>query len=431
MDSPTEAYIAIHNAFDPFQPIPPDKLDIWFVERPRSPLGALLTDLDPRKLPKQIIFVGHPFTGKSTELTKLAAELADRFDYFVVRINLEQNLDVETANPVEVIFLLGAAIYKVAHVQLEEKPEREHLEALKQGLETLVRTETDNEDFTVNLGDLLSDLVCFGAGLVAGSAGERVAQAATRPFRFISGTDVEVVRRLEVEPRVEQMLEHLNDLVEDVELKAERPMALIVDGLDKVRDEDVIALNFADKKFLADLPCRVVYTAPIWVYYSPRFAGVRGRFPVREFPNVKLHKQGNREQRDEAGYQAMREVVYRRLRALDLEPDEILDPTALDMLIKNSGGIMRDLIRMVREATTNAEIAGKGQIDQDAAEKAVVDWRRQYDAQLTPRYRKVLQKVEQTHQRTDDEECDELLQGNFILSYLDGIVWYDVHSILW
>lgn len=431
MAKTNQFWIAIHNAFDPFEPVPPDKLDAWFVERPRSPLGALLTDLHPEKLPKRVILVGHPFSGKSTELTKLAAELAAQFDYFVVRINLEQNLDVERANPVEVIFLMGAAIYKVAQAELEAEPERQHLEALKQGLETLVQTHTANKDFTVNLGELLGDLVCFGAGLLGGPPAERVAQAAIRPFRFISGTDVEVVRKLEVEPRVEAMVEHVNDLIEDVQLKAGRPLALIVDGLDKPRDEDIIALNFADKKFLADLACRVVYAAPMWVYYRPRFAGVRGRFPVREFPNIKLHERDSRDQKDEEGYQAMRQVVHRRLRDVGLEPEEVIDPQAMDLLIGSSGGIMRDLIRLVREAATNAEIAGKGRIGEGEAQKAVSDWRRQYQAQLTPRYRKVLEEVGRTHQRTDDPECDELLQGNFVLSYLDGEVWYDVHSILW
>ncbi|MFQ5857198.1 MAG: hypothetical protein ACE5LU_16435 [Anaerolineae bacterium] len=435
MNSSTEAYIAIHNAFNPFEPIPPDKLDAWFVERPQGPLEALLNDLHPEKVPKRVILVGHPSSGKSTELTKLAAELADRFDYFVVRINLEQNLDIDRVNPVEVIFLMGAAIHKVAQAELKEEPDPEPLKAMKQGLETIVQTHTANKGYEVDLADLLGNLVCFGAGFIGGpgvgKATEAVIKRVVPPFRFSSGTDVEVIRKTEVEPQVDKMVDGLNALIDDVEAKAEKRLVLIADGLDKPRDPDVIALNFADKKFLVDPACRVVYAAPMLVYYAPRFAGVRTRFPVLEFPNVKLHERDDPEQRDEEGYETMRQVVHRRLRWLALEPNQVITPQALDLLIGSSGGVMRDLVRLVQDAAGKAEVAGKGHIDESIAAKAVSTLRRQFEAQLDPRYRRVLEEVRRTHQRTEHKECDELLQGNFVLSYVDGDVWFDVHSILW
>jgi hypothetical protein len=153
-------WVDVYNAFDPFSPVPPEKLDSWFVERPESPLAVLLTECDPRKLPRRTVLVGHPASGKSTELTKAGAELRSRYDYFVVRINLEQNLDIDKANPVEVVLLMGAAIYKVATAELAAAPSREHLESLLQGLETIVRTQTQNSGFSLNLGDILENLVC-------------------------------------------------------------------------------------------------------------------------------------------------------------------------------------------------------------------------------------------------------------------------------
>ncbi|MFQ6016134.1 MAG: hypothetical protein ACE5NP_11925 [Anaerolineae bacterium] len=428
-------WIDVHNAFDPVQPVPPDKLDAWFVERPQSPLTVLLSDLHPEKVPKRAILVGHDASGKSTELTKLAAELAERYGYFVVRINLEQNLDIERANPVEVVFLMGAAIYKVAEAELERKPTRKPLETLKGDLETLVQTHTANKGFSIDLAELLGNLICFGASFLGGSSlGETVKTVAEKvipPFRFVSGTNVEVVSRLEVEPQVERMVGHLNEVIEEVQEKAGRPLVLIVDGLDRPRDPNVIALNFSEKKFLASPACRVVYAAPIWLYYSPRFATVRNHFPtVLEFPNIKLYHKDDREQKDKKGYATMRQVAHKRLQDLDLEPNDVITPRALNLLIQGSGGVMRDFIRLVRDAATKAEIASKPRIDVLVAEKALSGLRRLYEAQLNPLHRQILAKVRETHQRTEEKECDDLLKGNFVLSYLNDEVWFDVHSIL-
>jgi len=440
-------WIAIHNAFDPFESVPAEKLEAWYVERPHSPLRPLLNELRPEKTPSRTILVGHPSSGKSTELTKLATELGKQNEYFVVRIDLDQNLDIERANPVEVIFLMGAAIYKVAAAQLDKKPDPSRLEQLKKGLETLVQTHTGNRDFSLNVSDLLENLVCFGASLIAGPVGKTVANLANkviRPFRFVSGTDKEVVRKLEVEPKIETLVEALNSIVADVQEKAGKPLVLIVDGLDKPYDPDIIALNFAERNYLSKPACRVVYAAPMWVYYSSRFAAVRQRFPVLEFPNIKLYERRKRQRntragkrqsmsrrkRDEHGFQVMREIVNKRLGALGLMPDKVIETTALDRLIHASGGVVRDLIRLIRDVASDAEIAGASSITKKLAEKAVARLRRQYEAQLLPKDREILVKVHQTHQRTDDEICDLLLQGNFVLSYVNDEVWFDTHSLL-
>jgi len=431
--TPTQQWTEVYNAFNPFEPVPLDKMDAWFVERPQSPLPALLVRFDPRKVPQRTLLVGDASSGKTTELTKLAAELGTRYEYFVVRINLEQNLDIEKANPVEVIFLMGAAIYKVAQAELDRGPDEALFHALVDGLNTLVQTHTENEEFRLDVGDLLANLICFGATMIAGPVGGAAAQVATqviRPFRFVSGTDTQVVRRLEVQPKIKEMIGHLNNLIADVQAKAERPLVLIVDGLDKVRF-DVAALNFAENKFLAEPDCRVLYTAPMVVHYSPRFAAVRGYFSVFDFPNIKLHERDDREQRDRQGYATMRQVVYRRLNSLGLEPEGVITRSALDLLIQKSGGLMRDLIRLVQDSAVKAEIAGQERIDKPIAEEAVADLRRLYTAQLNPRYRKELEQVQQLHEPTGTPECDELLYGNFVLSYVNHDVWFDVHSILW
>lgn len=425
----------VHNAFEPFSPIPPEKLESWFVERPDSPLGVLLADLDPRKLPRRTILVGHPASGKSTELAVLAAELAkEPYGYLVVRINLEQNLFIDKVNPVEVVFLMGAAIYKVAQAELGEALPGEHLEELAHGLETIVRTHTANSKYSLNLADVLSGMVVYGAGLIAGPVAAAAVGSMTQrmiaPFTFVSGTDESVARKLEVEPQVERMVDRLNQLIADVEDRAGRPLVLIVDGLDKIPNPDLIALHFVEKRFLADPACRVIFTAPMEVYYASRFAGARSRFPVRPFPNVKLRPRDVPSRPVPEGHAVMREVVRRRIESLGLGLDDVIEPAALDMLVGASGGVMRDVVTLMQEAATLAEIAHASAIGSGAAALAVNQRRQLYAVQLRPQYLRVLEQVRKTRARTDDPECDELLRANLVLSFVNDDVWFDAHAIL-
>lgn len=435
MTAAMSKWARIYNAFDPYRPVPPEKVDAWFVERPASPLLRLLTDLDPGRLPSRSILVGQLSSGKSTELVKVATELRRRHDYFVVLLDLDESLDIEKANPVEVVFLMGAAVYKVAMAELPgDPPPVALMDQLSNGLETIVKTQTANRNFSLNLAEVLGKVVCYGASMLGGPVGTAVVEVAERAVRagkFVSGTDAAVVRKLEVEPQIERMVERLNALIADVQARSSRPLALVVDGLDKIRDPDLIELNFAEKKFLADPACRVIYAGPIDLYYSPRFAGVRSRFPIRPFPNVKLRTAAVPPRRVEAGYAMLRQVVDRRLASLGLGRGEVIDTLALDALIAASGGVLRDLIALVREATTEAEITGKDIIDFEAAARTILARRRLYAVQLSPKYRAVMDRVKERHIRTDDPECDELLRAGLVLNYVNDFEeWFDVHAIL-
>ena len=437
-----DQWALIHNAFNPYEPIGPDKLGAWYVERPKSPLKALLAELRPEKDPTRFVLVGHPASGKSTELVKLGYELKERFDHLVVRVDLEQNLDIQKVNPIETLFLIGAAVYKVGHEELPDgkKPNREHLESLKAGLENIVTTYTENDKFTVNLEQVLTHLVCAGAGFVyAGPLGAaaglvaapKVAKMLSKMVRFSSGTDEKIVRKREIEPALQEMVRFVNAIVVDVQQRSGKDLVLLVDGLDKPKELDIVALNFEERPFLSELACRAVYTAPMWVAYHPSFGGVRSRFPIRPFPNIKLYDRKNPNKRDEDGYTIMQTVVHNRLRSLELEPEIVLPEGILNKLIRGSGGVMRDLIRLVRDAATQAEIAGKDHIDEQEAIEALRTMYRELDRRITPDYQTMLDEIHDKHERLNNDQCDQLLHASIVLSYINDEVWWDAHAILW
>lgn len=293
--------------------------------------------------------------------------------YFVVNLDLSRNVNnINQVNQLEVLFLIGVAVYKLAQ-EARLTPDRDRFDALIKSLESIVQMHTENKKFSIDTASLLRGLVCFGTGVAAGPLGAVAAAGVTealRDFIFVSGTDVSIVRKVEVEPQIREMLGHVNAILNDVRAKSNGPLALLVDGLEFVQNEEVAELLFVRNRFLADVDCRILYTVPVFVYYQPRFAPVRQAFQTVPFPNVRLRHRDNPTKQDEAGYAAMHEVVSRRLESVGYKPEAVITRDAVNLLISASGGLMRDLIRLMRDACVQAEIAGRRIIEPQTASRA-------------------------------------------------------------
>ena len=109
----------------------------------------------------------------------------------------------------------------------------------------------------------------------------------------------------------------------------------------------------------------------------------------------------------------MRRAVRLRLAAptLSLDPNEVITPAALDVLVEGSAGILREMVCLMRRAVTEAELAKRSQIDQEVAWEAIYALHRDLSAGLNPIYRQRLVEVLPTHDvPTATDEGAELLR---------------------
>lgn len=448
MTSVHEFWAPIWNAFDPYKPLQVDQMDRWYVERPHSPLRALQVDLSPDRAMQHALIFGHRSSGKTTELTCLAAKLAADFhQYFVVWVDVSENTsNIDRVTQADVLFLMGAALYKLAKEALSKHPDAKSYRALTASLESLVRETTTDKTYQTPK-DNLDNLVCFAAtlagGAVAGPLGAYIVGQSVRTasglLRFDSTLSVKDVRRREVaEPRLRDIVTALNFLIADVSTANKVEVLFLVDGLDRIRDMETAEFIFAtDAEWLDGPACRAVYTTPVFLSYSPVFGQVRNAFPCYPFPNVRVHAphQGPDVpgEPDKEGYETMRRVVRRRLAAppLSLDPDEAITPAALDVLVQGSAGILREIVGLMRRAVTEAELADRCRIGEEIAWEAVYALRRDLSAALNSAYRQILLEVLKTHDApTASPQGAELLLGNYALSYRNRHLWYDVHSAL-
>ena len=188
------------------------------------------------------------------------------------------------------------------------------LKNLTKALETIVQNYTENTDFEIDLTKFLKGLIVYSAKLIG--VPDEVASVFKGYFHFTSGTNMDIVRRLEVEPKVELMLESLNAILEDIRKKSGSLPIMLVDGLDNLRDMDAIKLMFVEKQFLNRPICNVVYVGPLDLFYSAEVGNARFRFKIVPYANIKIFSRGKSDNIDEQGRQIMTDVVSRRLKSL-------------------------------------------------------------------------------------------------------------------
>jgi hypothetical protein len=438
----------LYNIFDPWSPLAPGiQIDKLFVKRHHSPLAQLRMALSPDKLPTRVLLPSQPANGKSTELVRLTRDLGED-GFLVVRLDLQQNMDAAQANPVEVLFLMGLAVYKAASDiygdSPDRRPDQKPVQALVESLNTIIKQQSQTRtplDWKQEIDKMVAFTATGLAGMVAGPAGAALTASALQEVGRVAqrisifGASTEILRKNETEPSIWAMAEALNQIIRDVEAKSDKRLVILVDGLDRIEKPDRIRLMFADQRqFLGSPTCRVVYTAPSPVAYALDFEETRKRFDLIEFPNVKLFERrskGGRQTRDEHGYVTMRAIANARFDFLGLDRAQIVSDSLLDQLVYYSGGLLRDFIVLIRKAVIKAQIAESDHITSAIAQDAINELRRERSRPLTPREWKVLDEVARTNQRVSSELCDRLLYASVILNYINEGDWYDVHTVLW
>jgi len=414
MDPINEVWTSIYNTFDPWRMLWGDELERYFVEREGGLLETLAPQLSPDMLPQKVLLTSHHSSGISTELAKLGQSLAQDFvvTYFDAFLSLGPDADYA-----DLLFAIGVAIYKAAE-NLGLRLDRGPLERLGDNLSTVVRERTTQKGFTIDPFQWLGSIVACGLGALGLPAPPLQVQGLSL------GLEEEVTKRREIKPHIARVADGVNGIIDELMAKSDKPLLLIVDGLDKLPLDRARSI-LAESPMLSKLNCWAVYTAPIAL--RSEFSQLGRFFYILPFPIVKLYERGRREERYEPGYEVMRSVVRRRLEGLGLDPEDVISREALDLLIAMSGGVMRDLILLMREASVNAKRGGKPSIQLEEARKAVYFRRRQFAMGLRKPEYDELENFLNTGRPTEAEVFDRLVGNLYILIYLDEEPWYDIH----
>jgi len=356
----------------------------------------------------QQLLTGHRGSGKSTELLRLKAELEAQ-KFFVVYIDVEELLDLVDLNYLDVLLSIAKETESVL---------REHDMML-------------NANLLKEISDWFSERVVENstAHELAGSVKTEANAGASIPFfaRLMASLTAEIksassrrtTTRQNLERELAVFIEKLNVLIgearRNVQNRGHKDLVLIVDGLEKMHYR-LLADNLSTHAHLFVLraeqlkapQCHIIYTMPISLVFSDNMGTHFGTPMV--LPMVKITSDG---------IQCLRQVIAERVDiAKTFEHTELVD-----RLTRLSGGVMRDLMRLIRLATEtdNAKVSDN---EVKYAEATLV---REYDRLLRDDEFEQVIYVNKNHRAPREAAYFRMLNLRLILEYQNGETWADLH----
>jgi hypothetical protein len=430
MEVTQEHWRDLYRLFDPKRRLESTDEDL-FVERPEAVGERVVADLEFEPSGKWIV-CGSLGSGKSSELVRLGRKLWKK--YSVVALDLPlSSARVDRLTPAEVLFLIGAAGIRYAKDNAHPVPSQVENQ-LKEVFKGLVDPQA-----RVNLGEVLQGVALF-LGNVAAPGVLPAAGAATGAARVAGGLLGGMTRNIhEGDPALQALAVAVGSVYEKIREKLPPPVVL-VDGLDKIQELPTIQSLFTSSRLLATPGVPVIYTGPINLMLSTYWNATGGVFRRERLTNVVVRRPPPEwlpldEAKIQAGRQAMREVVARRLQRYSLQLADVFEGEALEGLITASGGVLRDMVHLINRCCRFAHEVAKSRpgarIDTTIADEAISELRKEFEVTLTTQRLEELRHVKKAGEPSgNNESSSDLLLNNYVLPYSNGKVWFEPHPIL-
>ena len=302
------------------------------------------------------LFCGHRGCGKSTELRRIRNDLHSPTLYYVVFADAAQELDVNNLRYQDILLHLASKLVE----QLKKDDidiERVHLRRIEDWFTQRVEMQQETEELALEIkagGGVETGLPFIG----------KVFAKFSDVFKTNSTYKTELRRTLQnyftdFADAFNHLIEAADEAVRDA--GKGRRILFVIDGTDLLRDEDARAFFIADVHQLQQVRGLFIYCAPIHLIYEG--TTIEQSFDrIFSLPMIKVANADG--SRNELGFNAMREMLYRRA-----APD-LFDDGVADELIEQSGGHPRDFLRLLRSAFMFAE---RERFDRDSVRRAVRD----------------------------------------------------------
>ena len=392
--------------FDPMLSLDEKHKD-WYVERPDSPEAAIKIYLINNTTDTKILFSGHRGSGKTSTLSRLACDAEILKSFYVVKFSIKDELNVADLTYTDLLLAIGHRLYEEGKAWLDSGL-RDDLDKWSAEV-TRVTTKADQAEVKVEAG--------IGAWFFKAAGLLRTGFEDKREFR------------LKFEPRVPQLIEFINRIIRAIETNPDaqgREVLLILEDLDKPTVDVAMDLFSTKGTVLTQPECKIIFTVPTSLLYSGQYNVVKENFS-KQFPLPSFKIKEKSGERNEAGWARMREIVEKRI-----EP-QLIESKALDFAVEMSGGVVRELIRIVQGAASRALVAKANVIKLEHVKQAVDELRMEYSFSLTREdYIDILRRVHESKELRypDEKPLLELLHNLFILQYPNGAGWYGVNPIV-
>ncbi|MEA3469721.1 MAG: hypothetical protein U9R57_16070 [Thermodesulfobacteriota bacterium] len=159
--------------------------------------------------------------------------------------------------------------------------------------------------------------------------------------------------------------------------------------------------------------CHIIYTVPVSLAYNQSLGADFDSISV--LPMVKVNDDGVKQ---------LIKIVEKRVNTKQV----FADPLLLTRLAKISGGVVRDLMRLIRMST---DTEGNTITDKEVV-YAINTLKKEYDRLIQSNDIDNFKQIKKTHRiQGGDEFAARLLNLRLVLEYQNGESWADLHPVIY
>ena len=383
-----------------------------------SPLEDLFDECTTPFTKNAHLLMGHRGCGKSTELINLKKRFEQAGQPTCI-IDFPVETDFLQATCWDVMLLITEGLCKIVDEQGLDVPT---------GTMTAVLNYLKKDEVKINDASILGEIGVSGgieAKTPAIIKGVLNAFASFKIELKASGSTRTIITE-KMEKRAKEWIDYIKEISDHIitGLSGKRPI-LIFENIDKYQPPDK-ALDIFQYPYLSEMPFPVIYTFPISLYYDTRFAFIKNNYKPHTLPMIKVSNVDKSENLEGIGI--IREIV--KLRAeLSLFYDE-----ALIRLIRQTGGVLRDLFECIISAARRANRRGSERIEMEDSDWALSKLSEELSRQITmPDNDKLVNIYKDPMYRVLIEDLQFLLnkmQNLVVLEYSNGIRWHNLHPMV-
>ena len=391
----------------PLKPGKNGKPNPFYIDRPGNPI-AELTDalLAPFYRPPKFFFSGHRGCGKSTELLHLLGNAEIQRKYWPINFSIREEADIVDIDFRDVLLAIGSRLFREYRRKGGELPEQllKELNSWKGKVEKEISTVLDGQLSEVELSASL-DAFFANAGL------KMKLEPATRvELRQIVDTDIT------------GLISIINHIATAIYSREHRIPLILIDDMDKPDLDKARAIFHNRREIMMQPNCAIVYTVSSALFYSKEFDSIRDQAIFLQ--NIYLHPPMDLNTHHEEGYKTLREFVHVRM------APNLAEASALEAAISYSGGVFREMARIMRTAIGRARRRRASKLNCSDIEWAATEIRNEYRRILDKDDIKLIKKVAENNRLEYSDRLTPLLQLLALLEYRDGENWCDVHPVL-
>ena len=358
----------------------------------------------------QLLFTGHRGSGKTTELFRLKKELENK-KLFTIYLDVEEILDLGSLNYLDVLVAIAKQIQNVLH-----KENMPISDKLLDNISQWFAERIIEDDSFINYDGSVKAEAEGGIKIPFFKLFAKL----TANIKAASSHRETIRQNLKREISV--FIEKLNMLIgearQTIQDNGYHDLVLIVDGLEKMHYEinndgqsshSELFVRHAEQ--LRSPECHIIYTVPVSLAYNQNLGADFD--DIKVLPMVKINTEG---------VEQLINIIKRRVVIEDVFEELEL----VEKLVKTSGGIVRDLMRLVRMSTDT---------DEDKISMAEVDYaintlKKQYDRLIRNNDIEIFKEIKKNKRVQADESFSRLLNLRLVLEYENGNRWADLHPVI-